>query len=138
MDDVALTKAVCQVLADRNGWAWRPAGPPYTATEVGVFYGALGATPDRAVGVTLYGGEDELQNGLAVRRVQVRHRGARGRPDGADELASRTFTALQGLARVAGISLATRVLVARLGADENDRQERADSYQIILDNPEAS
>lgn len=138
MDDVALTKVVCEVLATRNGWAWRPAGPGYTADEVGVFYGPLGTSPDRAVGVALYTADDDVRTGLAARRVQVRHRGARGRPDGADELASLTFTALQGLARVAGIALASRVLVAHLGADENGRQERADSYQIILDNPEAS
>lgn len=138
MDDVTLTKTVCQVLADGTGWAWRPDGPAYTADEIGVFYGALGPAPDRAAGVTAYWADDELQTGLRVRRVQLRLRGDRGRPDGADELAGAAFAALHGLARVAGLSLVTRVLVAHLGADDNARQERADSYQIVLDNPEAS
>lgn len=138
MDDVAVTKALCQVLAARTGWAWRPDGPAYTSAEVGVVYGALPASPDRAVAVTVYWADDELQTGLAVRRAQLRFRGGRGRPDGADELAGVAFTTLHGLARVAGLSLVTRVLVAHLGADDNARQERADSYQIVLDNPEAS
>lgn len=138
MDDITLTKAICQILATANAWAWQPTGPAYTSGQVGIFYGAIGAAPDRAVGVTLYGDTDELETGLAVRRVQIRHRGAKGAPDGADTLAAATFSALQGLSRTAGISLANRVLVARLGADGNARQERADSYQIILDNPEAS
>lgn len=137
MDDVALTKTLCSLLADTNGWTWRPDGPAYSAGEVGVFYGALAPSPPRAVGVTLYAADDALQTGLATRRVQVRHRGVPGRRDGADELAAATFQALHGIARVAGLSLVTRVLVARLGPDENDRQERADSYQITLDNPEA-
>lgn len=138
MDDVTLTKTVCQLLATANAWAWQPTGPAYTASQVGIFYGPLGAAPDRAVGVTLYGDSDELETGLAVRRVQIRHRGAKGDPAGADTLAAATFSALQGLSRTAGISLAVRVNVARLGADGNARQERADSYQLIIDNPEAT
>lgn len=138
MDDVTLTQTVCALLADANGWAWRPSGPAYTQAEIGLFYGALGSTPDRAVGVTLYGDADDLETGLAVRRVQIRHRGPVGASQGADELAAATFSALQGLARTAGISLVNRVLVARLGADANARQERADSYQIIVDNPEVA
>lgn len=137
MDDVTLTQVVCQVLAAHTGWAWRPTGA-YTGTEVGVFYGPIGAAPDRAVGVTLYAGDDELETGLTVRRVQVRYRGAPRDPAGADRLADAGFAALQGLTRTSGLSLVTRVLVARLGTDSNARQERADSYQIIVDNPEAS
>lgn len=137
MDTRTLTTTVCELLASTAGWAWRPTGPAYTGAEVGVFYGPLGAAPDRAVGVSAYSADDDLQTGLAVRRVQIRHRGTRDRPDGADELADATFAAMHGLVRVAGLLLVTRVLVAPMGADENSRQERADSYQIILDNPEA-
>jgi hypothetical protein len=138
MDDRTLVTRLCEQLAAASGWAWRPTGPDYTPAEVGVFYGALGPAPDQAVGVTIYDWTDPYPVGPSTRRVQIRHRGARGSLVGADVLAGATFAALHGLARVAGISLATRVLVAPLGADENDRQERADSYLIILDNPEAS
>jgi len=138
MDDVTLVTTVCERLAAAGVGAWRPVGPPYGAGEVAIHYGALPASPDRAIGVTLYVADDELRTSLAVRRVQLRVRGARGDAAGADRLASATFDALQGLARTAGLSLVTRVLVAHLGADENARQERADSYQIVLDNAEAS
>jgi hypothetical protein len=141
VDDVTLTKTVCQVLADRTPWAWRPDGPSYAADEIGIHYGALPPEPDQAVGVSLYYIDDPRPGddaAVQLRRVQIRMRGERGALDGADELAQVTFTALHRLTRTAGLSLVTRVLVAHLGADENDRQERADSYQIILDNPEAS
>lgn len=136
MDDVTVTTTLCEILAARTGWAWQPTGPAYTSGQVALFYGPIGATPDRAVGVTLYTGTDELENGLAVRRAQVRYRGAVGDPAGADRLADAGFEALQGLARVSGLSLVTRVLVAQLGTDKNARQERADSYQIVIDNQE--
>jgi hypothetical protein len=103
-----------------------------------VFYGPIRPSPDRAVGVRLYQGDDDLVTGLAVRRVQLRFRGAPGVPDDADALASATFRALQGLTRTAGISLVRRVLVAPLPDDANARAQRADSYQITLDNSEVS
>lgn len=132
-----MVKALCFVLASRAGWAWAPTGQ-YEPEDVAVFYGALGTAPDRAVGVTPYAPSDDLETGLAVRRVQIRHRGAPYSPSDADDLADTTFAALQGMARVAGISLVVRVSSVRLGADGNGRQERTDNYQITLDNPEAS
>lgn len=137
-DDVALTIAVCTQLAAATPWVYRGDGSAYQAGELPIFYGALQATPDQAVAVAAYDGTDDVVNGLAVRWVQLRFRGSPGDRTGADALASTAFAALQGLARVAGLSLVTRTVVAQLGADENDRQERADSYQIILDNPEAT
>lgn len=137
MTDVEVTKAFCAQLATRAGWTYRDDGSVYLASEVAVVYGTLGDTPDRGAGVTLYDGDDSVVNGLAVRWVQVRFRGPRGDRTGADELASQAFAVMQGLARVAGLSLVQRVIVAQLGTDENGRQERADSYQILLDNPEA-
>lgn len=137
MDTETLTTTIAQLLADRTGWAWQPNGPAYTNTQVGVFYGAIGANPDQAVGITVYTTDDPYPVGANVRRVQLRFRGLPGVRAGADTLADTAFAHLHGLARVAGINLATRVSMAHLGADESDRQERADNYQIILDNPEA-
>lgn len=138
MDDVTLVTTLCRLVAERTGWAWRPTGPTYTDDETAVVYGALPAAPDRVIGVTLYQATDPITDGdTSTRRAQIRFRGAPGAVTGADELADATFAALHGLARTAGLSLVSRVLVAPLGADESDRQERADSYQIILDNPEA-
>lgn len=137
MDDATLTTTICELLGALEGdWAWKE-DSPYTSSEIGVFYGQIGDTPDRAVGVRVYATTDIPLEHLSWRRVQLRHRGARDRPDGADELASATFAALQGLSRVGGISGANRMSMAPLGADQNGREERTDNYIIILDNPEA-
>lgn len=137
VDDVTLTKLICAELGRLSGWAWRPNGPTYTAGEVGVFYGPIAAAPDRAVGVRIYAAADERAEHYAWRRVQLRVRGARDRPDGADELAAAAFAALQGLSRVGGISGVSRQSMAPAGADENRREERTENYLIILDNEEA-
>jgi hypothetical protein len=137
VDDATLTTTICQLLADANGWAWRPDGPAYSPAEVGLYYGPVDTTPDRAVGVAVYAADDDLSTGLAERRVQVWHRGAKAHPGGADELAGATFSALQGIARISGIALARRFQIARMGTDGNARTQRADSYLITLDNPEA-
>ncbi len=136
MDDSDLTQLVCRLLAQRCGWAWKPEGIN-PAAPVWTFYGRIAATPDEAVGVRVYGGTDDLVDGLKTRRVQVRHRGPKDAPDGADKLADKTFAALQGLSRVEGINSAHRLSWAVLGADGSGREERTDNYQIILDNPEA-
>lgn len=137
MDDVALTKVICGLLGNIEGWEWREDGPAYTADEVAIFYGRILSEPDRAVGVRVYADASDRLEYINARRVQLRYRGAPNRPDGADELASAGYAVLQGLSRVGGISDASRLSMAPLGADTNGREERTDNYQIILDNPEA-
>lgn len=136
MDDAEVTKAVCRVLAERTGWRWALDGLNPTAAAW-LFYGPIGASPDEAIGVTVYGGTDDLVDGLMTRRVQLMHRGKKNDPAGADTLAGVSFVALHGLSRTAGINTAFRRSWARLGPDGNGRQERSDNYQIILDNTEA-
>lgn len=139
MNSEQLVNAIATVLAGaHDDWAWQPNGPAYTASQVGIFYGAIGPAPDRAIGITPYMGLDDHVTTLAIRRVQLKFRGAPRNPSSADALADAAFETLQGLARVAGLNLVTRESFAPLGADSNDRQERTDNYQIILDNPEAT
>ena len=137
MDTKTLVYTLAEALADRTPWLWQPEGPAYTAEQIGIVYGALPESPDRVVGITTYYADDDLATSLAVRRVQLRFRGKPKERAGADELADAAFAALQGLARVAGLNLVSRASMVHLGADENDRQERTDSYQIIIDTPEA-
>jgi hypothetical protein len=141
LNDAELTKLICSLLGERDGWAWGGDDPEFTYPDdsVAVFYGALGATPDRAVGVRTYGAtESRIGNFfLSTRLIQLRLRGAQGRPDGADELAAEAFDALHGLSRVGGISDITRRSMAPAGTDYNRREERTENYQIILDNQEA-
>lgn len=136
MNTSELEVLICEMLAARVGWSWKP-DTPYTPDEIAIFQKRLGRSPDRAVAVNQYTSIDSHPVPLSVRRVQLRFRGAPGAVSGADDLADAAFAALHGLAREAGLSLITREIVAQMGPDENDRQERADSYQIIIDNPEA-
>jgi hypothetical protein len=157
VDDVTLTKSLCEWLGGIEGWAWRETGEPYSddavapdvdlspedelapdVSEVGVFYGRLKPSPDRAVGVRIYGTTDVAHEFVGWRRAQLRFRGDPDRPDGADELAVAAFARLQGLSRLGGISGVHRESMAPLGADQNGREERSDNYIIILDNQEAS
>ena len=135
MDDGELTRVICERLAAAGVGVWRPAGPAYTATGTGIFYGSLGATPDRALAVAVYLPVDDIRTGLSLRYLQVRSRGPRGTPDGADTLAGAVFDALHGTYPRGGIARITRTSAARLGADGNSRQERTDNYLIVLDNP---
>lgn len=137
-NDVELTKEVCTILGEIDGWEWRESGPAYTADEVAIFYGPIQSEPDRAVGVRVYMTAEDRINHLNWRRVQLRLRGVRGRPDGADELAAAAFAVLHGLSRRGGISDISRLSMSPLGADTNGREERTENYLIILDNQEAA
>lgn len=137
MDDSTLTKRICTLLGSLDGWVWSEAGGSYPSGSVGVFYGRVGTTPDQACGVRVYDADDELTTGLKVRRVQLRFRGARNAPDGADKLADKAFGALQGLSRWEGINGVRRLSIAPTGTDGNVREERTDNYIVTVDNPEA-
>lgn len=132
-EDVELTKRVCELLGTIDDWVW----PSTSTADVGVFYGRIGDSPSRAVGARVYMTSDERDD-VAWRRLQLRFRGERGDPTGADRLADRAFVRLHRLSRLGGISGISRLSMAPSGADENGREERTDNYLIILDNPEAS
>lgn len=137
MDDAELTKLLCAVLGGIDGWVWSETGDGYDSAEVCVFYGRIPEKPDVAAGVRVYGGTDDRFPALSWRRAQVRLRGGRGDPAGADVLGGAVFRALQGLAGVPGISDISRTSFAPLGADTNEREERTENFIIILDNQES-
>ncbi len=135
MDDAAVTLALCEMLGEVPGWHWS------TTTEtpagmVGVFYGDIPDTPDRAIGVRVYGGTDDPLVYQPVRYAQLRVRGARGDKDDADRIAGVAFVLLQGRSRVRGLSWMQRETFGPLGADANGREERSDNWTVHLDNPE--
>jgi hypothetical protein len=137
MDTTAVVTAVNEILAAANVGKWQPAGPAYLAAEIGIFYGPIGAAPDRAIGVTCYTQTDDVETDRKDRYVQVRCRGAKNAPNGADLIADACFAALHGLYQTHGFARITRTSTAPLGADTNARQERTENYRIIIDNPEA-
>ena len=135
MNDAQLTIILCDLLGGVPGWTWSTT--PCPAGGVGVFYGAIPDSPDRAIGVRVYGGSDNSVVRAPRRRVQLRIRGRRGVVDDADQLAALAFTVLQGRSRLAGILHIERTTFGPLGADTNGREERSENYFIQLDNQEA-
>lgn len=135
MTDRDLTIALCELLAEELGWSWSLT-EPYPAGAVGLFYGSIADTPDRAVGVRVYGGSDPRVH-APTRSVQLLLRGRPGEPDGADALADAAFGVLHKTLRRRGILAGQRSYFGPLGADANGREERADNYEIHLDNMEA-
>jgi len=132
MDDSEVVRALATVLDARTTYVWSES-TPYTPDQIGIYYGAIPATPDRAIGLTLYDGGDDPQTGLAHRRVQVLFRGARNSLSGANDMASEVFRVLQRFCG-AGFASVSRLSMAPLGADDSQRQERVDNYLIVLDN----
>lgn len=137
MDTTTVVTNVNEILAAANVGKWQPNGPAYLATEIGIFYGAIGATPNRAIGVTVYVQTDDVETERKDRYIQVRCRGNPGVPNGADLIADAAFAALHGIYRTSGIARITRTSTAPLGADTNARQERVDNYELVIDNPGA-
>lgn len=137
MGDVELTELICEHLGGLEGWRWAGEGA-YPQTVVGVFYGAIDASPDRAVGVSTYDRADRPREFVRGRRVQLLLRGQRGDPGGADALADVAVPRMEALALVPGIAYVEPLTFARLGADENGRQERTENFHITFDNEEAT
>lgn len=135
MDDAAVTLALCEMLGQVPGWHWSTttAAP---AGAVAIFYGDINDSPDRAIGVRVYGGSDDPEVYQPTRSVQLRIRGARNDKDDADQIAGFAFALLQGRSRVRGLSWIQRDTFGPLGADKNGREERSENYTVFLDNPE--
>lgn len=135
-NDKELTLALCRALAEATGWQWHEDGPNYNADEVSIVAGELDDTSDRMVGVTVYQATDLDIQDLHWRMVQFRLRGGRHDHFGADSLSFRVFESRHMLSLQGGVHNVSRRSFARLGADDNGRQERTDNYTITLDNQE--
>lgn len=134
MDDRGLTIRLGETLGAIPGWVWSDAGEP-PPSAVGVWYGAIPQSPDRAVGCRVYGGTDT--DDVSRRRAQLIFRGAKGDPSSADALADAAFATLHKRSDIPGIAYIERQSFGPLGADGNGREERSDNYNIILENEEA-
>lgn len=138
-DDVVII-AVAELLAEL-GWAWRPHSEFEPDDDVGILFRRLADRPNlpaQLVAIAVYGGGDDDENGEAYRLVQLRFRGARNDPRGADQLAGAAFNHLRTVAHRRGIAWARRRSFDQSKADDNGREQRTDNYRITLDNPEAT
>lgn len=135
MDDATLKTRLCEILGSIDGFVWDPTPTVYPADAVGVHYGRIGDTPDRAVGVRLYDASDTRN--LTQRKAQIWVRGARHERDGADRIADAVFARFDKLSREGGILGIRRESMSDMGSDDNDREQRSENYTITLDNEEA-
>lgn len=126
--------ALAGTLAARGVGVWKPEGG-YTASETAIFYGPIGSTPDRAIGITRYGGSpDATYDGdRGPRLIQVRVRGARNSTLSADDLADAVDAVLRRMPRTAGLSSAWASGPLPLGTDGNGRTELSLNYSVTLE-----
>lgn len=130
MDDEQLTMTIGRILGQVPGWVF----PSTSSAKVGIFYGPIGSAPDQAIGIRVYGLANDQRSGIRGRRLQLRSRGAKNKPNGADEIGALAAAVVEGLSRVEGISGVTHLSMAPLGADGSGRQERTDNFIITFDN----
>jgi len=129
--DSELIVTLAQILAAAGVGTWSTTGS-YPANSVGIFYGPIGTSPDRAVGITRYGGTGLISNDpqRGPRLVQVRVRGAAGNPSSADDLADAVDAVLARMPRTQGLSSEWASGPLPLGADGNRRTELTLNYLV--------
>lgn len=133
INDIGLVQLLAQLLADAGAGAWQPEGPDFVATQTAIWYGALASSPDRGYAIAVYGTRDTVGAAPITRRyVQLRSRGTSGVVNDADTLADAAFTALHGRTHAGPLAQVRRISALRLGADDLDRQERTDNYEVLL------
>jgi hypothetical protein len=130
-----MVTALASILAAQNIGVWRPAGPAYTAAEVGIWYGQIGTTPDRGIGIARYGGSpNQTYDGdRGPRLVQVRVRGAVDDPTSADDIADDVDAVLRRMAPTSGLSSRWASGPLPLGPDGNRRLELTLNYTITVE-----
>lgn len=134
MKDSEAIEALAQILEDRSVGKWDPSGT-YAASDVGIFYGPISSKPDRAIGITRYGGSpDATYDGdRGPRLFQVRVRGLPGSTKSADDLADAVDAVLRRMAHTAGLSSAWASGPLPLGADGSLRTELTLNYLVTTE-----
>lgn len=107
---------------------------PYTAGDTAVVLKRLPATPDRALAITVYDVDLDVELPNEGLMVQVVSR-APGLVDAVDDLADAVLAVMHGTHHATWgdlhVSRCVHISTAPLGADGNGREERSDNYRII-------
>lgn len=121
---------------DDEGLADYKTDEPYLKSDRAVTVKRFPASPDIAVAIYPYGTGDATLVPGSTFDVQLRFRGPAGdrlfADRWADEVAAKLHWKHQFLLGDVHVQRSQRVLAVPLGADDNGREERADSYELIL------
>lgn len=99
MNDREIKTRLCEILGTIDGFEWSATTAAYDPDSVGVWFGAIDDTPDRGVGVRLYGLGGSESDDLTQRKAQVWVRGAREERGSADDIADAVFGRFDKLSR---------------------------------------
>lgn len=138
MKTSTVTLALCQWLADNDFGIYRP-NTPYQKNERAITVRRLPTAPEWALAVAPYGLDEDLVLPNRLINVQLRFRTGKGQPlttvdDWADDVAEALHMRHRFNMGGLHVQRAVRTIIAPLGADENGREERADSYALLLMN----
>ena len=132
-----LFTGMATAIADQSSAAFRATGT-YLSTEIPIVHKTMPDRPDRCIAITFYPVDDGDFIGTDVLGMQVRERSAKGHPD-CDTVLDEIFDALQNAAHFTAngirINLVERNSSLPMGLDQNQRQERSDSYYLTLERP---
>lgn len=132
--DMAVRLAATQLVQ------YNPAGA-YTGTTPGVVFGRMGGSPDNLIAINIYDDQRDRSDRSPDVYVQIRFRTSGADPRTTNALADAVFLAIHDTSNVTwgdtNILHCRRVVRAPIGADDNNRYERADSYRLTL-NPSRS
>ncbi|GMA22285.1 hypothetical protein GCM10025864_44500 [Luteimicrobium album] len=129
-----LLEGVAQMLADAGVGVWRPDGPAYTASEVGIVVGRMPASPDQVLAITSYPVTSSALSDTVI-GVQVRARGPRGAdPRPVNDLTDAVYEHLHGVEQLTFggvyVAHAWRASLALLGADDAGREETSSNFYV--------
>ncbi len=135
-----LVEGLCQWLHDEGFGVYRP-DSAYQSGERAIVVRAFSPAPDWAVAVALYQVDDATTLPNITVTVQLRFRAPADQPntavdEWADQVAGHLHFKHNFTAGTVHVSRARRVLVAPMGADDSGREERADSYELIVSSPQ--
>lgn len=135
-----LVEGLCQWLNDEGLGTYRP-DSSYQAGERAIVVRAFPPAPDWAVAVAPYQVDDATTLPNITVMVQLQFRAPADQPmtavdEWADQVADQLHFKHNFTAGNVHVSRARRVLVAPMGADDSGREERADSYELIVSRPQ--
>lgn len=129
----SLITGLAELLDAAGVGEWRPAGPVYTANEVGILMRSVPQQPDRVITLAPYPVASPIGLADFVQGVQIRCRGTTD-PRVCEDLGDAVFDLLDSASRLTlgGVSVVQvyRQSYTSLGQDGNGRWESSSNYYV--------